>query len=294
MVADGHNVIWGKENKNLFNDIKLLRYHPEIIFIPNLNIKSHIILLFLSAIKLYRKPIYGYLHHGPRKSNKFKDALYTFLLSGIKHIFFLSNKTMRETIENGFIDANKCSDPNWGPDMNFYSEIETRDDGYFISTGKENRDFETLIQAFQITGAPLTIITANNHAGQDYSQLSERCKNVPNIKVKIIENSGTSYPELLQAMAKSKALVCPLLKNKLNYCVGLSTITDAEGLNKPLIITANSYHDIDRIINFCVVDSVEDWVNAINSIKKNKKDFNNTSAYSMQLAYENMKNIIFK
>ena len=33
---------------------------------------------------------------------------------------------------------------------------------------------------------------------------------------------------MINAMANAKALVCPLLQNKLNYCVGLSTIVDAE------------------------------------------------------------------
>lgn len=54
-------------------------------------------------------------------------------------------------------------------------------------------------------------------------------------------------------MADAKALVCPLRQDKLNYCVGLSTIVDAEGLRKPLIITQNPYHSKERIQSFHVV-----------------------------------------
>ena len=59
--------------------------------------------------------------------------------------------------------------------------------------------------------------------------------------------------KMINEMANAKALVCPLLQNKLNYCVGLSTIVDAEGLRKPLIITRNPYHSRKRL-DFSVVE----------------------------------------
>lgn len=62
----------------------------------------------------------------------------------------------------------------------------------------------------------------------------------------ITENSGDVYPMMVKEMANAKALVCPLQQNRLNYCVGLSTIADAEGLNKPLIMTRNLYHSTER------------------------------------------------
>ena len=60
---------------------------------------------------------------------------------------------MEETIEGGFTCREKCSVPGWGAYMDFYSKVDTSDEGYFVSTGKENRDFDTLIQAFRKTGA---------------------------------------------------------------------------------------------------------------------------------------------
>lgn len=296
MEKDGHNVVWEEEKSNFLNDILLcIKHNPNLIFIPNLNIHSHIFLLALSALHLFNTPIFAYLHHGPSTVSRLKNIILSFLFKGLKHLFFLSEKTMSETIKAGFISQEKCSDPGWGPDRLFYGKIKVRDNGYFISTGKENRDFETLIAAFERTGAPLLIITAETHGNHNYTNLYERCKNISNINVKIVKNSGEEYPQILSAMADAKAIVCPLLRNKLTYCVGLSTIADAEGLQKPLIITENPYHNKVRLSKYKSVVSVGDWVSAIEEIQfaNNNIDTADTQ-FSMQSAYIKMKNILFK
>lgn len=161
-----------------------------------------------------------------------------------------------------------------------------------MSTGKENRDFDILIEAFRKTEAPLHIITAHSHANKNYDDLINKCRDIPNIKVTLIENSPTIYPKLIKEMAAAKALVCPLIKENLNYCVGLSTIADAEGLNKPLIITENAYHGSrPQKDNFYSVENVEQWVDAINSINCSNHRVNR-SPYSMQKTYQNMARIM--
>ena len=89
---------------------------------------------------------------------------------------------------------------------------------------------------------------------------------------------------MLEAMAHARALVCPLRKEKMHYCVGLSTIADAEGLGKPFVITRNPYHDEERVAGFNVVDTVEDWCKALKGLKVPR-----VSAYSMEKAYGQMK-----
>lgn len=97
---------------------------------------------------------------------------------------------------------------------------------------------------------------------------------------------------LIKEMAAAKALVCPLIKENLNYCVGLSTIADAEGLNKPLIITENAYHgNRPQEDNFYSVKSVKQWVEAINAIQSSNHKANQSS-YSMQKTYQNMARIM--
>lgn len=285
MEKDGHEVIWCKESSSFLNDMHCVcTSHPDLIFIPNFNIKSHLLLLFLSLCWIVRIPIYAYLHHAPKKGEGLKSFLYKLFLCRIKHIFFLSELSMQETIERGFAKKENCSVPGWGADRNFYERVKTSDRGYFVSTGKENRDFDILIEAFKRTGAPLKIMTAKSHAGSNYSDLAEKCKGIPNIEVVVTENSSDVYPLMLDAMAKAKAIVCPLRQDRLDYCVGLSTIADAEGLRKPLLITENPYHSPSRMSHFNVVNSVNDWMEAIANIKEYSQ-----SLYSMQSAYENMK-----
>ena len=293
MEKEGNEVVWEDESHALWNDYRLVRKHrPDVVFIPNLNLRNHLLLLLLTALGLLHTPIYAFLHHEPKVKRGMKAGFYKLLLKAPRHLFFLSTKTMRETVGAGLVDVHKCSVPGWGPDLEFYDMVEKSKGKWFVSTGKENRDFEILIEAFRRTGAPLMIMTAKSHAGHDYSDLQEKCKDIPNIKVVITENSGLVYPQMLEAMANAKALVCPLLKDRLNYCVGLSTIADAIGLHKPLIITRNPYHDSVYLKGMEVVDTVEDWVKAIEGICNTENAA--TSTISMRNCWNRMKDIMIK
>ena len=296
MEKDGNEVVWEEESHALLNDWRLVRkYHPDMVFIPNLNLRNHLLLLLLTALHFARTPIFAFLHHEPKVKRGWKSSLYRLLLKAPKHLFFLSLKTMEETVRAGLVDKGRCSVPGWGPDMDFYHKVKKSDGGYFVSTGKENRDFDILIEAFRRTGVPLKIMTARSHAGNDYSNLREKCKDIPNIEVVITENSGNVYPQMLEAMANAKALVCPLRKDKLNYCVGLSTIADAIGLRKPLIITRNPYHDAEYLKGMDIVENVDDWVKAIDKIcnKENAATALNTHL-SMRNCWNRMKDIMIK
>lgn len=289
MEKEGHQVIWEKETSSFLNDIKLVhKYNPDLIFIPNLNIGNHFLLLCLKRISFIRKPIIAYLHHTP-KSGKV-SIIYSFLLKALNHCFFLSAKTMKETIQGGYIKQDNCSEPGWGADMIFYNKIEKSKGDYFISTGKENRDFELLIEVFKEAKVPLKIITCKSHAGNIYTDLTEKCKSLSNIEVIITENTGDVYPMMVKEMANAKAIVCPLLQRRLNYCVGLSTIADAEGLNKPLIITHNSYHSDERTKIFNVVTNKQDWLHAITLLKQPNQNLHT----SILECYQKMKPFITK
>ena len=292
MEEDGHEVIWEQEKYNMFHDLNLIRqYNPDIIFIPNLNLQAHKLLLLLAAFNGIKIPIFAYLHHAPNTNSRIKQRLYQLLLKGVKHLFFLSELTMQESIEGRYVQKGKCSVPGWGADEKFFTRITQHNSNTFVSTGKEQRDFDILIEAFQKTGAPLKIITCRSHAGNNFEDLPKRCKDIPNIDVTITENSGEVYPLMIRAMADAKALVCPLRQDKLNYCVGLSTIVDAEGLRKPLIITQNPYHSKERIQSFHVVKTLEDWIEAIHDIQTSNEEIPITH-YGMQKCYKTMKTIM--
>ncbi len=290
MERDGHDLIWEQESTSPHHDLQLIRKtNHDIVFIPNLNLHNHLLLLLFAAIGIYRKPIYAYLHREPAVVNGIQGKIYKLLLRGVKHLFFLSSLTMKHVTDSGMAKSERCSVPGWGPDTDFFAKIPVSDNGWFVSTGKENRDFDTLIDAFKATGAPLHIFTTAFHNGANYTDLIEKCHDIPNIKVTLVENSPTNYKVMLAEMASARALVCPLRLDKMTYCVGLSTIADAEGLGKQLIITNNPYHT-GRNDYFDRVKSVEDWVEAIKSAPNCPKPAKPN--YSMAKAYVNMKKIM--
>lgn len=295
MEKEGHEVVWEDESSSLFNDLRLLsRHHPDAVFIPNLNLKHHLLLLLFTSLGVLRTPIYAFLHHEPKVKEGIKSKVYRFLLAAPKKLFFLSSTTLLQSVQSSLVAKERCVVPGWGPDMDFYDMMDKEEGKWFVSTGKENRDFDTLIEAFRRTGAPLKIMTAKSHAGNDYADLTEKCKDIPNIEVVITENSGSVYPQMLEVMAHAKALVCPLRRDKLNYCVGLSTIADAIGLHKPLIITRNPYHDEMYLKGMYRVDTVDDWVKAIEQI--NNASHGQPTDYadiSMKHCWQNMKDTIF-
>lgn len=290
MERDGHDVIWTQESKSSWHDLDIIKRHAhDIVFIPNLNLHSHLLLLLLAALGIYRKPIYAYLHREPAGTTGLKGCVYKVLLRSVKHLFFLSPLSMKQVLDNGMSKPERCSLPGWGADMDFFSDVPVSDNGCFVSTGKENRDFDILIEAFKIAGAPLHIFTSASHNGADYTDLTDKCRDIPNIKITLVDNSPANYTAMLAEMASARALVCPLRQDRLKYCVGLSTIADAEGLGKRLIITDNPYH-MPRNEAFMRVNSVDDWVKAINAISTDYGE--RKSDFSMSKAYNNMKIIM--
>lgn len=288
MEKDGHEVIWEWEQKhvwrNILYDIKLVwKNKPDVVFIPTMNVRNHFVLLLLTTLGIQRRRIVAFVHHGPRTNNKLINDVYRLLYSRVSHFFFLSEQTMEEIVKKKIINSQKCSVPGWGPDMDFYKGYKTTDGNYFVSTGKENRDYKLLIDVFRKTGSPLKIMTARRHARNDYTWMENCCKDIPNIEVIFTDNSGDVYPQMLALMANAKALVCPLQIDKINYCVGLSTIADAEGLYKPLIITRNPYHSKDRVNDFNIVETIDEWVEALNHLKQPMH-----TKYNMKRCWENM------
>lgn len=96
MEKDGHEVVWCKEDRHFTYDLSLiLKCQPDIIYLPNLNIKNHLLLLLLTWLHIIRIPVYAYLHHAPKVNEGLKTRLYKILLPALKHVFFLSEKSMR-------------------------------------------------------------------------------------------------------------------------------------------------------------------------------------------------------
>lgn len=89
MEKEGDVVIWEEESHALLNDWRLVRkYHPDMMFIPNLNLRNHLLLLLFTALHVARTPVFAFLHHEPKVKRGAKAWFYKLLLSAPEHLFF--------------------------------------------------------------------------------------------------------------------------------------------------------------------------------------------------------------
>ena len=88
---------------------------------------------------------------------------------------------------------------------------------------------------------------------------------------------------------QSKMALARAQEKAANDCVGLSTIADAIGLGKPLLITRNPYHDDSYLNGARTVDTVEDWIKAIKEIIENTKSTTIENEVNMVTCYQKMK-----
>lgn len=78
-------------------------------------------------------------------------------------MFFFSQTLIEDSLKSGKVNAGQLHLIHWGADLDFYDYLrqhlpaanEEEPEKTFITTGKENRDFTTLLKAFAETGLPL-------------------------------------------------------------------------------------------------------------------------------------------
>lgn len=236
-----------KVKKPWMNLWHVLKEKPSCIYIPFLRRREFKYIFFFKIFRIINVPIIGINHLTQFHETKLSTFYTTMLFKAVDVNFFLSPLNMEESIDLGLMEKEKCKILNWGPDLNFYNKFCNLEgsDGFYISTGKEYRDYFTLLEAFKkIPNETLKIYTCEKHLDYNYSNMRD-CIYTNNIDVNIINNDELSFFNLSLITAKSKAIVIPLLENKINYCVGLSSIADAFAFGKAILVTNNSYHPID-------------------------------------------------
>ena len=201
--------------------------------------------ILLHALGLYRKRIVVW-HHQPvvKAKNWLREALARLFYKGMDHMIFFSEKLIRDSIKSAKADPARMSMVHWGADLAFYDSL--RPDGEspcpFISTGKELRDYKTLTEAFNHTGAALTLYTQKEQQGT-FTNLE--------IKDNIDLNFGTRLmPYELSLLVAQSECVCICCKPS-NYTVGLTTVVEAMALGKPVLCTRNLQMPMDLEAEGC-------------------------------------------
>ena len=274
----------------LINNFRILK-PCDIVFMAYMYVTP---LLFLSIIKhlgLCHRQIVVVSHHTLEHSgNYIRNCIYKYSYSSIDMILFHSPKNLSESVEMGLAKKENTDTICWGEDLEYVnSHFEISDRGYFISTGRENRDFPFLIEAFASLEASLELYTNKYNYNNDYSFLDNIINTYPNIKIDFVEKDHNTMRMLGQKTAESRCVVIPLIKNTVNYCVGLTSIVEAMALGKPIISSPNPYSPInleEEGIGF-YADTLEEWRHAINFLYKNPEQAHKMGKKARELAERN-------
>lgn len=221
------------------------------------------ILGILSYFNLLNVPVVAIYHHPILKGRLSLLRTYTMkaMINGHSRIITLSQAV---ALQLTLLSSQKKITPVlWGPNVDYYTSflnksIQTikRD---IVSMGRTGRDFQTLIDAFENTIFVLEIychITIKS---------SLRIPNAQNIRVYGLPNKESlSYKEIIPIVESSRIVAIPLYSDD-SLC-GLTELTDAIAIGKPVLITKNKYIDIDPEIN-----QFGFWINCMDPIDWKKK-----------------------
>lgn len=201
-------------------------------------------LLILKFLKIIKTPIVAMIHYpllGSNSNNKLVKSLGKKLMKGFDRMLFISENIKSDNVKSFGLSPQEYEKRfvhlNWGAETAFYEKnftCENEEEGYFISSGQTDRDFDTLIEAFRGLNSNLKIF-----AKPDYKPKTDNIP--PNVE---INTRKITSKEIIQLYKNSLAvLICFKMRQK--STLGLTVLFDTMAIGKPVIITENPYIDVD-------------------------------------------------
>ena len=249
------------------------------------------LIIFCRALGLFRKPIAIWHHQAVvRNPNPIKDMISRFYYKGIDQMFLFSRKLIQDSQKTRKAPSHKLKLIHWGPDLPFYdhllAEMPDRKPEGFISTGKENRDVDTLLQSFSATNEELDLYIAVSCGNINYKKILDRYS-VPD-SIHIHYTDGVIPYELGKLVARKSCIVICCLD--FPYTVGLTTLVEAFALGIPVICSRNPNFEIDidkEEIGITVeYNDVQGWIDAIRYIADHPEEARRMGENARKLAEE--------
>lgn len=261
----------------VFHNNFLMLKRADVIFIPYLFVTPLFLLAILKHLHLSNKKIIAISHTTMKQGyGKLSRTIYKSIYSTLDVVFFHSQKNMEESINNNSVRSSQTRFLYWGDDLEFVDRMfpNPKMGDFFISTGREQRDFQSLINAFNNNSIPLEIYTNRINYDNHYDYLDENKGKYDNIKIEFVERTNKSTIKLAKRTSECLCVVVPLNKDHVNYCLGLTSIVEAMAMKKPIISTYNPYSpiDIEKEGIGLIVNEKRTWKDAIQYIYTHKKE----------------------
>jgi len=225
-------------------------------------------LSWLRRIGVFRKPIITTIHHPLTLKQKNISQL-----DGHDKFIVLSDKVSNSLTNDLGVKQDKVVKLNWGPDISFYGDYipvfpwnSSAEKPVIVSAGKANRDITTLIESTRDIKCLLEIYGSLNTINHS----DNRQKNV-SIKMGSRNTNAISYLDMVEVYKRSQIIAIPL--QNIDKLAGLTSLLDALAVGRPVIMTKNTYIDIDiereGIGIWVAPGDVNEWNEAIKMLISN-------------------------
>lgn len=277
--------------KGTFHNNLLMLKKADVLFIPYLFIMPLFLLAILKHLKLSNKKIIAICHTTMKQGNGTMERfVYKIIYSAIDCVFFHSIKNMEESINNQSITTSHARFLYWGDDIEYVDKTfpNPQMGDFFISTGREQRDYQSLIIAFDNNTIPLEIYTNKKNYDNSYDYLDDIKDKYDNVHISFVDRSNESTIKLAKRTSECLCVVIPLNKDHINYCLGLTSVIEAMAMRKPIICTYNPYSpiDIEKEGIGLVVGEKRTWKEAIQYIYTHKEEAKDMGLRGRKLAEE--------
>jgi len=208
-----------------------------------------LLLALLRLIGILKRPIVAIAYQAPRSKNFLVKVFTKLFITGNDKILCLSDDLLRDLEDMG-VPSSKLSLIDWGVDLKFYNPYlaatnqETNQENieqqkYIFSPGKTYRDYPTLTDAVRHIDCHLLV------SGSGLVNTDDLPKPLPE-NIEILETE-LCWKDFINLYRQSYAVVIPLQDNqaKLKNAIGLTAVTEAIAMGKPIIMTRNDYLGID-------------------------------------------------
>ncbi len=271
---EGISVVWHKSSRGLprwretlRTAWHVLRASRRIDAVYATHYKGLELIVLLRALGLFGKPVIVW-HHQPviTPKSRLREWGGRLFYRGLDRMIFFSQKLIDDSLHSHKARRERMVVGHWGADLDFYDRIRVcQNRSGFISTGKEQRDQATLVNAFNAAGCRITVyVGINKDPSVPNPNLEAFGKLHPADNVEVKKIMGLLPYELAVEVDKA-ACVCVCCKPT-RYTAGLTTVVEALALGLPLICSRNPQIPVDFDSEGCGVSvayhDVEGWAQA--------------------------------